>query len=372
MYQVYNRELAEHTITSVEFKRTYGRYPRLHGKNAVKTYHGYGREITLAVVKTASGSMGWGALTREEAEKAPDIVGKKLSELFEAETGIRDSAFRAFDIALHDLAGNILRLPVAKLLNPNATAFVRAYDGAIYMNDIIPEEKPFGMDAIIRDCEYDYQLGHRAFKIKIGRGFRWMESAEGLQRDIAVVRSIHERFPDVLLLVDGNDGFTTDTIKEFVKGIGSCPLYWIEEPFREEMGANRELREFLDIHMPGTMIADGESRPDIPQLLELASQGALDVLQPDVISYGFTPWRKLMKPICQHGYLASPHAWGDVIKTHYCAHLASAYPLNVPYIEAVLGETEGVDYSGYRLRNGVLHLPEASGFGMELVWAENL
>jgi L-alanine-DL-glutamate epimerase-like enolase superfamily enzyme len=76
-----------------------------------------------------------------------------------------------------------------------------------------------------------------------------------------------------------------------------------------------------------------------------------------------------MKTVVENGCLASPHAWGDVIKTHYCAHLCAAFGLNIPCVEAVLGETEGVDHSGYTLKNGIMTLPDRPGFGMELIWA---
>ena len=58
-----------------------------------------------------------------------------------------------------------------------------------------------------------------------------------------------------------------------------------------------------------------------------------------------------------------------MVKTHYCAHLAAAYPHHIPCIEAVLGESEGVDYGGYELYNGIMTLPDRPGFGMDLIWA---
>ena len=79
--------------------------------------------------------------------------------------------------------------------------------------------------------------------------------------------------------------------------------------------------------------------------------------------------RKLMKEIEANGWMASPHAWGQVVKTHYCAHLAAAYPHHIPFIESVLGESEGVVYGGYELNNGVMTLPNKPGFGMDLIWA---
>lgn len=66
------------------------------------------------------------------------------------------------------------------------------------------------------------------------------------------------------------------------------------------------------------------------------------------------------------GYVGSPDAWGYVAKTHCCAHLAAVYPQHIPYIEAVLGESEGVDMSGFALENGMLFVPDKPGFGMDL------
>ncbi len=165
----------------------------------------------------------------------------------------------------------ILGIPVPSFSIPRRK-HCEVDDGAIYINDIVPAHKPLGLDQIIRDCAQDYLIGHRAFKIKIGRGFKWMPPEEGLARDIEVVKLVHGTFSDAQILVDGNDGFTTDTMIRFIEGIGLCPLYWIEEPFREDEGNNGILRAYLDKNMPGTLVADGESRPDIAQLLDLAQK----------------------------------------------------------------------------------------------------
>ena len=53
-------------------------------------------------------------------------------------------------------------------------------------------------------------------------------------------------------------------------------------------------------------------------------------------------------------------------KTNCCAHLRQPDPQHIPYIEAVLGDCEGVDLSGYQLKEGMLHLPDKPGFGMDL------
>lgn len=368
----FDKVLSQHKIDRVSFYRFRARYPRLHGKNARLSYHGFGGEVTVAKVYTDQGACGWGELSESLAnakEAAQRIAGKRLTDVFSAGTGILDDSLKALDIPLHDLAGVILGIPVSRMIRESASPKIRVYDGAIYMNDIIPEDRPQGVEQVLADCAYDYALGHRTLKIKIGRGSIWMEHDAGLARDIEVVRRIHEAFPDAGLMVDANDGYSVEDAVAFLEGIGDAPLVWFEEPFREEEKANRALREYLDVHRPRTLIADGESMTDIDLLHDLAAKGLLDVWQPDVCGYGFTAWRKLMKEIEEKGYLASPHAWGNVVKTHYCAHLAAAYPHHIPCIEAVLGDSEGVDYGGYELNSGIMTLPERPGFGMDLIWA---
>lgn len=371
-YEAWNKELSGHVVDEIRFFRFRARYPRLHGKNARLSYHGFGGEVTVARLKTQHGVSGWAQITTdlESAKKAsPLLLGRRMTDVFACETGILDESLHAFDLCLHDLAGQILNMPVCRIVNPEAVLEARVYDGAIYMNDIIPEDRPFGPDKVIQDSLDDWAMGYRTLKIKIGRGSIWMDHDAGLRRDIEIVRGIHQALPGAQLMVDANDGYSVEDAIAFLEGIGDAPIYWFEEPFREEETRNRALKEYLRVHRPTTLLADGESMTDIDLLFSLAEKNLLDVWQPDVCGLGFTPWRKLMKTIAQRGYLASPHAWGNVVKTNYCAHLAAAYPHHVPCVEAVLGISEGVDDSGYVLRDGILSIPDRPGFGMDLIWA---
>lgn len=371
----WTNELARHRITEIRFREARGRYPRLHGKNAVRGYHGFGGSIRVAQLYTDQGASGWGMLpvSLADAKAAAELLrGKTVSEVFDPERGVKDARLTGYDFALHDLAGVILNLPVARMINPRAALRARVYDGAIYMNDIIPENRPQGMEAVLRDCAEDWAIGHRMFKVKIGRGFRWMAHDEGMERDVELMRRIHEQHPGAALMVDANDGFTVEETIDFLRRIEGVPLYWFEEPFRENRENDAVLRAYLDRERPGTLIADGESDPDIPQLMDLAAERLVDVLQPDVCGFGLTAWRGWLPQLAERGFRASPHAWGDVVKTYYCAHLAAAYPHHVPCVEAVLGSVEGVDDSGYALSESMMTLPDKPGFGMELVWAPEI
>ena len=242
-YDEYRAQLGRHTVTKIDYLYPRARYPRIHGKNAIKGYHGFGGTVEIAKIHTDLGAAGWASLCRKtDTARGQErlILGKKLTEIFDPETGILSDGYIAFDIALHDLAGRILNIPVCQMINPDSAEYVRVYDGAIYMNDIIPEDRPFGLEFILENCRQDYEAGYRDMKIKIGRSHQWMEHDTGIKRDIQVVRAIHSAFPDVRLLVDANDGYSLEDCFSFLEGIRGIPLYWFEEPFREEEAANRE------------------------------------------------------------------------------------------------------------------------------------
>lgn len=102
-----------------------------------------------------------------------------------------------------------------------------------------------------------------------------MEHGEGMARDIEIVRRIHEALPGIAIMVDANDGYTLEDAIAFLEGIGDTEIFWFEEPFREEEGKNRLLKDYLLKERPGTLIADGESDTDIPLLRGLAERSFL-------------------------------------------------------------------------------------------------
>lgn len=365
----------ENRIEKVEFKILQGRYSRRLGKNAVKGEHGTGSKILITKITTAEGTCGWGAATciydeNEIIIKEKKINGMLLGDIFDPEYGILSQEYQIYDLALHDLAGRIMGIPVCRMLNPEAEYKANIYDGAVYMNDLLPGKWRDGVDEILKNCASDYAFGYRDFKVKIGRGYKWKDKAEGFQRDVEIVKAIHEKYPQARIMVDANDGYTLEEAKRFIEEIKPVHLYWMEEPFPEKEKDCELLKDFMERETPGTLLADGENTPDIPFLIKLAGKGSVDVFLPDIVSYGFTEWRKLLGRMKKTKILCSPHAWGDVVKTYYCAHLAAAFPEQISMVEGVPENMEGVDTSGYHLSEGVLQIPEKAGFGMELTGKE--
>jgi L-alanine-DL-glutamate epimerase-like enolase superfamily enzyme len=364
-------ELAQHIIDRVEFGKVNYHWPRHVGKNARIGIHGQYHTTTYLRLHTDQGASGWGLVNlggkKEEAVRE-EAMGKTVTDLVDPEYGIREQVSPALDFALHDLAGIILNKPVYELLGAEGSKEYPVYSGMIYFDELDPEESPAGIDKVLENCQWDYDYGYRQLKVKIGRSGRWYTHSEGLAMDIMVVKMIHEKFgDDVGILVDANDMYSLEDTISFLNGVEEVPIYWVEEPFVENLEEGRKLKEWMESNgRSGTYYADGERQPDHEVCRQLASEQKLDVYLPDIVGLGFTAWRKLMPELINSNTLASPHAWGSLLKTQYTSHLAAGLG-NVCTIEGVTCISEEIDFGDYQMIGGKLRVSNQPGFGMKLL-----
>lgn len=353
---------ADPRISSVRLASLETRYPRTVGRNARLGSHGSGPDSHVAVLVTEDGRTGWGLFEGSPGDVAR-VEGRLLSELIDPATGIRDDAEHWLDIALHDLLGVVLDAPVHALLGASGSPDVAVYDGAVYFDDLDPDDAPRGVGVLVEECRADAALGFRDFKLKIGRGNKWLPREAGDARDIEVTRAVRDAFPDARILVDANDGYDRDGFITYLEAVADVGLFWVEEPFLDDADDLKALRSWLDAHSPETRIAEGETSPDVAALRPVAAAGSIDVLLMDVMSYGLTAWRRLMPELVADGVHGSPHAWGRPLKTRYAAHLAAGLG-NVEIVEGVPGTVAGVDPRLLGPVDGVLRLGDAPGFGI--------
>jgi D-galactarolactone cycloisomerase len=366
-----NKELTKHTIDKVEFGSANFHWPRLVGKNGRIGVHGQNHKANYVKLFTDQGAMGWGMGSARESEREAlinSILGKTVDQLIIPSEGIVQDVNRNFDLALHDLAGIILNQPVYQLLGAAGPKEKEVYSGMIYLDELEPEENPAGVEKVMENCRWDYDYGYRQLKVKIGRSGRWYPHDEGLAMDIRIVKMIHEEFGDKIdILVDVNDVYSLQDTIDFLKGIEGVPLYWMEEPFVENLEEGRKLKDWMMANgWEDTYYADGERNPDHEVCMQLAREGRLDVYLSDVVGFGFTPWRKLMPSLIELNVLTSPHAWGSLLKTHYSAHISAGLG-NVCTQEGVTCLSDEIDFGDYKIVDGKLGVSEKPGFGMKLI-----
>lgn len=218
-------------IGRVEWGRLQGVRPRAAGSNARLGVHG--TQVTVPVVRltTEDGAMGWGraAISRELAQEA---CGKSLEELFTTEPPT-SSRFRALEFPLLDLIGQRTGLPVYALPaeeRPMEPLRVPCYDTSLYIDDLHLADDAAAVDLLVSEAREGWERGHRAFKIKVGRGARHMPLEAGTRRDIAVIRSVPEAVgPDAPLMLDANNGWNLNLTKRVLEETADCCIHWMEE-----------------------------------------------------------------------------------------------------------------------------------------------
>jgi L-alanine-DL-glutamate epimerase-like enolase superfamily enzyme len=367
------RELTYHAIDKVEFGEAAFHWPRPVGKNARIGVHGQYHRAQFVQLFTQQGATGWGMIRGRYSEKEKEemkerILGNQVNALFDPSAGILPGVEELFDIALHDLSGMILEMPVYEMLGGKGPMENLIYSGMIYFDELEPEENPAGIEQVMENCRWDEDYGYRQLKVKIGRSGRWYPHEEGLSMDIRIVRMIHDEFGDAIdILVDANDMYSLQDTKAFLKGVEGVPIYWMEEPFVENVEEGQALKEWMMKNgWEDTYYADGERDPDHNVCMQLARQRKLDVYLSDVLDFGFTPWRNLMPQLLEMGTLASPHAWGSLLKTHYAAHLAAGLG-NVCTLEGVSCLSDEIDFGDYPIVDGKMKVSGEPGFGMKLL-----
>ena len=266
--------LDEHKITRIESSTFRREFPRYMGHNAKAGPQGKTGFEKIRRIHTNQGASGIGRSASPD-ESVYCFIGCSVENLFDPAIGtVVEAGF--LDAPLHDLAGHILQQPVWKMMGARADNSIEIYTGGIYFDDLDPLDLPRGIDAVLEACQQDFEAGHAHFKLKIGRGFKFMETSKGDQRDIDVTRVVRDAFPNSKILIDANDGYTLPRFRSYFEAVSDCEIYWVEEPFMETVEDLEALWAFLNDISPQTVIADFESRnsrDDLPTITIWAMAG---------------------------------------------------------------------------------------------------
>jgi D-galactarolactone cycloisomerase len=338
--------------------------PKLVGKNSHLDVHGWHTAEDVLRIATNQGIEGIGVGTTTPAI-ARKLLGHTLDEYWKPGIGVVSPLGRA-DHALFDLIAKALNIPAWKLFGGYGPEWVPIYDGSIYFNDLLPEHKEQGVARLLNEVEASLASGHRAFKIKVGRGFRWMDQRAGFQRDVEVVQAIRKLVgKDVRLMVDANNAFDLDSTMQWLDCAGE-DLFFVEEMFPEEVEKDLQLKQHIEKNGWKTLVADGESAREISHFDPFLEQQALGVLQPDIRAFGLTwQWELSRKIPAKTTIKLAPHNWGSFLGLYMQLVLARGIP-NFLIAEQDPSLSELFDTSAFQFKEGKIKVPETPGCGLLL------
>lgn len=356
-------------IRSIEWAMLEGQRPRSAGCNARLGEHGATVRVPVARITTSDGASGWGRCraTRQEAEA---LLAQPLNTLFDPAYGTLPVGL-PFDLPLWDLMAKrngqaVYHLVAAIRGQPlTATLQVPCYDTSLYIDDLHLTQDQEAAALIAEEARQGLARGHRAFKIKIGRGARHMSLEAGMERDIAVIHTVRETVgADAPIMVDVNNGYNLNLTKRVLAETADCNLFWLEEAFHEDRVLYEDLQAWIKQQGLSVLIADGEGDAS-PHLLTWAKAGLINIVQYDIFSYGFTAWIHLAQQLDEWGVRSAPHHYGGHLGNFVSCHLAPAAE-HFEFVEWDEVSTPGIDSSHYRIEAGLVQVPERPGFGLEL------
>ncbi len=342
-----------------------GRRPKFVGKNSKKGDHGgYGGD-PMARLFTNAGLEGLGRCGARE-ETLADLLGKNPLDFFKPQEPAFRSPLGLDSMPLWDLAGRALGKPVYELLGGKGAGNVPVYDGSIYFADLLPQYADRPLDRFKEEIDLGLRRGHRAFKVKIGRGAKWMPAEEGYARDKEVLRTIRRHAgPDVLIGVDANDGYGLARTIQLLTDLPDVDLAFLEEMFPEKVDECLELKAFLAGRKLKTLVADGEGQREPAPFKPLMEARAIDIYQGDMNRFGFEGILEEAAMARPQGQLVAPHNWGSLMGFFKQLHVALAIP-NFYRAEQDMMDTDVLVADGYAVRDGLATVPGTPGFGLKI------
>jgi len=228
-----------------------------------------------------------------------------------ARRGVLLASLSAIDVALWDLKGKILGVPVHVLLGGKRRDTVNVYATGMYFDD-----EPNLTARLAAEAAGYVAQGFRAVKMKVGLG---------VEADTANVRAVRAAIgPAVKLMIDSNHAFALREALDLVRRVEDCDIFWFEEPLApDDYEGYRELRRRSSIP-----IAGGECEYGVAGFHQLFNAHAVDIAQPDICACGgLTEVQRIAALARAHHVALTPHCWGTGIGFAVGLHFLSTVDL---------------------------------------------
>jgi L-alanine-DL-glutamate epimerase-like enolase superfamily enzyme len=294
------------------------------------------------------------------------LLGKNPFDLYrEAETRMT-GPLGPGTMPLWDLLGQAIRKPIHSLLGGKGVERVPVYDGSIYFADLLPQYADRWEARFREEIDMGLALGHQAFKVKLGRGSKWMPRAAGDTRDAAVIKVIRDHAgPDVLIGVDANNGYNLEGTKRLFETIGPLEIAFAEEMFEETVDECLAFQEFLRASGWNTLVADGETQGNLEVFKPFIEAKAIEVYQADMNRFGFEGILQEAAWCAPQGLRVAPHNWGSLVGFYMQLHVGRAVP-NFYRAEHDPLSNKVLIAEGYKIADGISTLPDAPGAGLTI------
>ncbi len=273
---------------------------------------------------------------------------------------VAQTALSALDIALWDLEGKRLGVPVHRLLGGAHRDRVRCYASHWLSGAATPDAAAAGAREAVR-------RGYTAFKwIAVTyEALRAGESAAIARAADMMAAAREAAGPNIDIMVECSEFLSPRSAERLDRALSPYDPFWFEEPIPFE---NAKVMAQLQGRL-STPIATGErllSRQEFRELFEL---GGCRIAQPDVMHCGgITELRRIASMADTYNIQVAPHNPGGPICVAASLHLAAVIP-NFLILEQMELQREARDRLSSPplvIENGFYRVPDAPGLGVDI------
>lgn len=263
-------------------------------------------------------------------------------------------AMSGVDVALWDISGKALGVPIYQLLGGGVRDKVRAYGSGGWAAPGAAAEEMSSYAA----------HGFTAVKMRVGG----LDDEDFPARSVTRVREVREALgPNVDIMLDAHGALTTTQAIKLARQVEEFDITWFEEPVvvADDLDGLREVRRRTSIP-----IATGENEGPRFAFQAILDARAADVLQPDIaICGGLTESRRIAALAHARGVAIAPHVWGSALLWAASLQFAAATPNCMifefgqaynPFLYDLLTTPVAVGSDGF------VTIPPGPGLGVEL------
>jgi D-galactarolactone cycloisomerase len=298
-------------------------------------------------------------------------IGQKINHTLLAglNRGVPIRALSGIDMALWDIVGKALQLPVYRLWGGAVRTQVPVYATGLYYYDVQDQ-----CAARADEAAMYVDAGFKAMKMKIG-GLPLKEDLKNIE---AVRKAIG---PDILLMVDANQAYNAYSAIKLGKEMAHLDVLWFEEPVSYD-----DVQSYLEVKTAlnplGIAISGGECLYTKFAFRDFVARRALDIAQPDICNCGGPSEIRRIAGVCHtFGIHTFPHVWGGPFAQASSLQLMATLPANPPNRDPAPGFQAPLmefDRSSHPIReelcfgpafdqhDGMMDIPQKPGWGVEV------
>ena len=255
--------------------------------------------------------------------------------------GLVTRAVSAIDVALWDIRGKALGMPVWKLLGAGSGVLPTYASGYLWRH--------FDLDELATAAEVLVAKGFRAMKLRMG-------GEQTVEAELARLRTMREAVGDSIeLMVDVNQAWDVNRAITAGRKMAEHGVYWLEDPTRfQDYAGLARIADALD-----TPIAAGEYAYGIEPFRHMLEARSIDIVMVDLLrAGGITQWMKIAHMAEAYNLPVVTHLAPEILGHALAAAPNGLYVEHMPWAFPLFEEVPAVNASGH------LVMPDAPGLGL--------